>query len=109
MKSPEPTQTFAQLLREGNRYTDRDLMKVLGVGHGALKQREADPSRFTMGELARLAKLLGKSTLELVKLVLAEMERNPQVVEQVLEATSQVVGRKNYPRAPKAAKAAPEA
>jgi len=109
MKSPEPTHTFAQLLREGNRYTDRDLMKVLGVGHGALKQREADPSRFTMGELARLAKLLGKAKLELVKLVLTEMERNPQVVEQVLEATSQVVGRKNYPRTPKASQEATEA
>lgn len=101
---PETPQTFSQLLREGNRFTDRDFMKALGVGHPALKQREADPSLFTMGELLLLAKLLGRPIKSIVKMVLEELERNPKATQKVEVAVEQVVGRKHFPRAPKPAK-----
>lgn len=107
MNSPRPPQTFRQLLREGNRFTDRDFMKALGVGHPALKQREANPGLFTMRELLLLAKLLERPKMELIEMVLADMERNPEAVEKLEEAAEQVVGRKHFPRLPKEQKPTP--
>lgn len=108
METPDPLQTFSQFLRAGNQFTDRDLMKALSVGHRALKQREADPSLFTMGELLLLAKLLNAPKLHVVKMVVAEMERNPQAAERLAEAAGQVVGRRNFPRAERPAKTSAE-
>lgn len=102
MKSPQtPAQSFIDFLRADNRYTSRDLMKALGVGHPALKQREADPSLFTVGELLVLADLLGCDRLELIKMVFAELDRNPKALERVEEAAEQVIGRQRFPRTPK--------
>jgi transcriptional regulator with XRE-family HTH domain len=107
MNTTETPQTFSQLLREGNRFTDRDFMKALSIGHPGLKQREADPSRFTIGELKLLAKLLGRPVEKLMKVVLAELDRNPEVAGKLEEAVEQVVGRKHFPRAPKKERPAP--
>ncbi len=95
---PEPTQTFSQLLRADNRFTDRDFMKALGMGHPKLKSREADPSLFTIGELMLLANLIGRSVKDVMQVVLAQAEHNPQVAEKSKEAQELVVGRKYYPR-----------
>lgn len=95
---PEPTQTFSQLLRADNRFTDRDFMKALGMGHPKLKSREADPSLFTVGELMLLAALIGHPIQEVMRIVLAQAEHNPQVADKSKEAQKQVVGRKYYPR-----------
>ncbi len=91
---PEPTQTFSQLLRADNRFTDRDFMKALGMGHPKFKSREADPSLFTVGELMLLATLIK----DVMRVVLVQAEHNPQVAEKSKEAQEQVVGRKYHPR-----------
>jgi hypothetical protein len=101
MKPETTPSTFRQLLREGDRFTDRDFMRVLGIGHPKLKSREADPSLFTVAELLLLAKLIGRPIKDVMKIVLAELERNPQATEKYEEATGQAVGRKYYPRKPK--------
>lgn len=98
---PEPTQTFSQLLRADNRFTDRDFMKALGMGHPKLKRREADPSLFTVGELLLLATLLGHPIQDVMRVVLAQAAHNPRVAEKSKEAQGQVVGRKYFPRQPK--------
>jgi hypothetical protein len=92
------TQTFSELLREGNHFTDRDFMKALAMGHPKFKAREADPSLFTVGELMLLATLLGQPIRQVMEVVLAEAERNPAVVQKSEGAKGQVVGRKNFPR-----------
>lgn len=98
LMKPEPTQTFSQLLRADNRFTDRDFMKALGMGHPKLKSREADPSLFTVGELMLLSSLIGRPIKEVMRVVLAQAEHNPQVAEKSKEAQEQVVGRKYHPR-----------
>lgn len=97
MKSEMP-QTFSQLLREENRYTDRDFMKALSMGHPKLKAREADPSLFTVRELALLAALIGRPLPDVMKVVLVQAQHNPQVAEEGKGAKKQVVGRKRQPR-----------
>ncbi|RZK44612.1 MAG: hypothetical protein EOO61_03205 [Hymenobacter sp.] len=99
---PETPQTFSQLMREGNRFTDRDFMKVLGIGHPALKGREADPSRFTLEELLRLAKMLNRPELSLFAVILEEVKRNLSITKKVEVAVKQSKGRKNFPRTPSA-------
>ena len=99
---PVPPQTFSQLLRADNHFTDRDFMKALGMGHPKLKRREADPSLFTVGELVLLANLIGHSIQEVMRVVLTQVEHDPQIAEKSKEAQQQVVGRKYYPRKPKA-------
>ena len=106
--TPNAPQTFSQLLRAGNRFTDRDFMKALKIGHVALKQREGDPSRFTMGELLLLAKLLNQPKELLARMVWAELARNPEAARKIEGAAGQVVGRKNFPRSPKPAATAAE-
>jgi transcriptional regulator with XRE-family HTH domain len=99
---PDALPTFSQLLRAGNRFTDRDFMRALGIGHVALKQREADPSLLTVRELLLLSKLLGQPKQKLVKIVWAEAARNSRLAAQLTQAAEQVVGRKNFPRTPAA-------
>jgi hypothetical protein len=99
---PETPQTFSQLMREGNRFTDRDFMKVLGIGHPALKGREADPSRFTLEELQLLAEMLNRPAISLVAMILEEIKRNPNATGKVEVAVKQVKGRKIFPRTPSA-------
>lgn len=108
MAPPDTPRPFSQFIRAENRFTTRDLMKALGVGHGGLKQREADPSLFTVGELLLLAKLLNCSQMKILKMVTAELERSPKTIERLEKAVDQVVGRKNFPRTPKAEKPALE-
>ena len=92
---------FSQLLREGNRFTDRDFMKALGIGHRALKQREADPSQFTLDEILLLAEMLKKPAISIATIIIDEMKRNPTVTEKVAVTMEQVKGRKLFPRTPK--------
>lgn len=97
-------QTFSQLLREGNRFTDRDFMKVLGIGHPALKRRQADPSLFSVAELLLLATLLGRPIKQVLKLVLEQVATDPEAAQKREEAVEQAVGRQRFPRPPKEAK-----
>lgn len=101
MKSPAIPATLRDVIREGDRFTDRDFMSALGIGHLKLKRAEADPSLFTVAELQILATLTGHSLKRLLDVVMAEMERNPKVAEAVAEkveaAKGQVVGRKIAP------------
>lgn len=99
MKTDSPP-TFSHLLREGDRFTDRDIMKVLSIGHPALKRRELDPSLFTVGELLRLATLLGRPIAEVLRVVLAEVARNDEAAQQRATAVEQVAGRKYHRRLP---------
>jgi len=101
MKSPNTAATLRDLIRKGDRFTDRDFMNALGIGHLKLKRAEADPSLFTVAELQILATLTGHPLKCLLDLVTAEMERNPRVAEAVAgkveAAKGQVVGRKIAP------------
>jgi hypothetical protein len=101
MKSPTTPATLRDLIRAGDRFTDRDFMSALGIGHLKLKRAEADPSLFTVAELQILATLTGHPLKRLLDLVTAEMARNPQVAEAVAgkveAAKEQVVGRKIAP------------
>lgn len=90
---PEPT-TLSQLMRAGNRFTDRDFMNVLGVGHPQLKQMEANPYLFSVDQLARLAGMLGKPTMLLAQLALEQLSRNPDANEQAAAALKKVTGRR---------------
>lgn len=98
---PETPQTFSQLMREGNIFTDRDFMKVLGVGHPALKRREADPGRFTLDEVILLAKMLKIPVMSIAEVIMAEVRRNPKATRKADTAVEQAKGRKLFPRAPK--------
>ena len=89
-------------MREGNRFTDRDFMRVLGIGHPALKRREADPSRFTLDELLLLAEMLNRPVMSITVIILEEMKRNPQATEKVEVTVKQAKGRKIFPRTPSA-------
>ena len=102
MKSTQTPQTFSKLLREGDQFTERDFMKVMGVGHPALKRREGDPSLLTVGEILAVAKLIGRPVDQVIKIVLAEVSRNKEVIEQLNQIPEQVTGRKYMPRKPKA-------
>ncbi|MBC6992491.1 hypothetical protein [Hymenobacter sp. BT491] len=97
-------QTFSQLLREGNKFTDRDFMKVLAMGHPKLKRREADPSQFTVGELLVLATLIGRPITEVMKVVLAQVTSNKEAAQKREEAVELAAGRKYFPRQPKEGK-----
>lgn len=95
---PAPQPTLSQLLREGNRFTDRDFMKLLSMGHPKLKACEANPLLFTLKDLLLLAELIGRPVREVLRVVLAEVE--PQVAELRNLVASQAAGRKNFPRTP---------
>jgi hypothetical protein len=97
MTSKNTPSSLRELLREGDRFTDRNFMAVLGIGHPMLKRLEADPSLFSMADLQALATLTGHSLKKLVELVIAEMERNPAVAEKREEVALQTVGRKIAP------------
>jgi hypothetical protein len=73
MKTDTP-QTFSQLLREGNKFTDRDFMKVLATSHTKLKRLEADPAQFTISDLMLLAQLIERPIKEVMKVVMAQAE-----------------------------------
>lgn len=100
---PETPQTISQLMREGNRFTDRHFMKALGVGHPALKRREADPSQFTLDEVIALAEMLQRPPMEIAVMILDEMKRNLKTKEkaaEVKETVSKMPARKLFPRTP---------
>ncbi|MGI4735037.1 MAG: hypothetical protein ACRYG7_07655 [Janthinobacterium lividum] len=92
---------FGDLLLGSDQFTVRELMKALGIGHPALKQRLADPSLFTLRELRLLSKLLSRPEMEVARMVFEEMSRNPQAVAELRESAGQVVGRQRAPRTPK--------
>ena len=94
--------TFSQLLRADNKFTDRDFMKVLSIGHPKLKSREANPSLFTVGELILLAALIKRPIEEVMKVVLDQVARDEQAANKREEAIEQAVGRKYPLRKPKA-------
>lgn len=98
--SPDSTPTLTKLIYESNRFTALDLVKLLRIGHRALRKREADPSLFTLGELALLAKHLGRPTSELVGLALADMEKSPELAQRLEAGAEQVAGRKYAARIP---------
>ncbi|MBO3272964.1 hypothetical protein [Hymenobacter defluvii] len=98
MNSTDTPQTFSQLLREGDKFTERDFKKLLNVGYESLKRREMDPALFTMGELLLLSKLIGKPIKDVVKLVLEEISRNTEAAAKREEAVEQVVGRQRQPK-----------
>lgn len=76
-------------------------MKVMGVGHPVLKRKEADPSLLTVAEMMGVAKMIGRPVEQVVKIVLAEVGRNKEVIEQLNQIPEQVTGRKYTPRKPK--------
>jgi transcriptional regulator with XRE-family HTH domain len=100
MKTDTP-QTFSQLLREGNKFTDRDFMKVLATSHTKLKRLEADPAQFTISDLMLLAQLIERPIKEVMKVVMAQAERDEEAAEKRGEAIKQATGRKYFPRKPK--------
>lgn len=79
---PSPPPTISQLMRAGNRFTDRNFMKLLGVGHPALKQLEANPGLISFEQFLVLAELLGQPAVWLVQLALAEIARNSAATDQ---------------------------
>ncbi|WP_169515015.1 hypothetical protein [Hymenobacter norwichensis] len=102
MKNNDTPQTFSQLIRERDQFTDRDFMKVMGVGFGVLKRKEADPSLLTVAEMMGVAKMIKRPVEQVIKIVLAEVSRNKEVIEQLNQIPEQVIGRKYSPRKPKA-------
>lgn len=101
MAAIDDPQSFSKLLRAGNKFTDRDFMKVLSMGHPTLKRREADPSLFTVGELLVLAKLIDQPIKEVMKVVLEQVTKDREAEEKREEAIEQAAGRKYFPRKPK--------
>lgn len=94
MPSTAP-QTISQLMRAGDRFTDRDFMRVLEIGHPTLKRMEANPALFTLAHLSLLAGMLGKPTMLLARLVVEALGCNPVNKVQLAAALSKVTGRKN--------------
>ncbi|WP_324680814.1 hypothetical protein [Hymenobacter sp. GOD-10R] len=101
MDSTTPPLTFSQLLREDNKFTERDFMKVLGISHTKLKRLEADPSFFTVHDLLVLAQLIDKPISKVMAVVLEQAAQDTQAVQQREEAVKQAAGRKYSPRKPK--------
>ncbi|GGF27107.1 hypothetical protein [Hymenobacter cavernae] len=101
MDSTTPPPTFTELLREGNKFTDRDFMKVLGISHTKLKRLEADPSLFTVNDLMVLALLIEKPIKKVMAVVLEQVAQDEQAAQEREEAVKQATGRKYYPRKPK--------
>lgn len=90
-------------MREGNRFTDRHFMKALGIGHPALKRREADPSQFTVNEVIALAEMLQRPFMEITVAIIEELKRNRKTAEkaaEVKETVSKMPARKLFPRTP---------
>jgi len=101
MNEPTTPSTFGNLLIGPDQFTVRELMRALGIGHPALRQRLVDPSLFTMRELRLLSKLLSRSEMEVAQMVFEEMSRNPQANAELQESAEQVVGRQRAPRTTK--------
>lgn len=87
-------QTFSQLLREGDRFTDRDFMRVLSIGHPSLKRKESDPSQFTIGEVVLLAALVEKPVSQLLEAAVRQASQDQESAQQREAAVSQAEGRK---------------
>lgn len=69
---------FTDLLRRGRfTFTERELMEHLRMTYRTIKQREADPSTLTIGELLRVADLLGEPVEDIVAVVLREVQASP--------------------------------
>ena len=101
MDSTTPPLTFSQLLREDNKFTERDFMKVLGISHTKLKRLEADPSLFTVHDLLVLAQLIEKPIKRVMAIVLDQTAQDEQAAQEREEAVKQATGRKYSPRKPK--------
>ncbi|OWP62247.1 hypothetical protein CDA63_15200 [Hymenobacter amundsenii] len=66
---------FTDLLRHGRyRFTEREMMQHLGMSYRTIKQREANPSSLTIGELLRVADLLNEPAQDIMAVVLAEVQ-----------------------------------
>lgn len=101
MDTIDHPQTFSQLLREGNKFTDRDFMRVLAMSHTKLKRLEADPSLFTVADLMLLAQLIDRPIKKVMKVVLEQVATDTAAAEKREEAVKQAAGRKYFPRVPK--------
>ena len=80
-------------MREGNRFTDRDFMRVLGVGHPALKKMEENPGLLSISQFLQLAELLGQPVAALVALAVGDGQGRPGFARK--EALPVVAGRKH--------------